>query len=319
DLEEDCIWAADETGFQPGEGLKQWVVRPAKKKTQHLQHDENQETLTVMVSICADEMGIPPTVIYKGQKFSMQWHNDNPLNVLIAHSSKGWTDGVIGHLWIEDFDKKTAEKANGWARLLLVDSHNSHYTKDFLEYAHKRNIHVLCYPSHATHVYQGLNIVIFSPLKHSWTAKRDEYEALTHQKVTKSNFILVYSKTHRKALTPENICATFHKTGVWPFNPNAITAEMMAPSLETSSSGHLPLPQPSPVQAVMGVICQYHQEQQSALTAPSESPMNDDPFIVPSWSSSRSSPETPTDAPSTQIMVSAQQATVPLHQHWLHS
>ncbi|KAF9220262.1 hypothetical protein BS17DRAFT_666907, partial [Gyrodon lividus] len=55
------------------------------------------------------------------------------------------------------------------------------------------------------------------------TAKRDEYEASTHQKVTKSNFILVYSKAHRGALTLENICAVFHKMGVWPFNPNAIT------------------------------------------------------------------------------------------------
>ncbi|KIK74541.1 hypothetical protein PAXRUDRAFT_40352, partial [Paxillus rubicundulus Ve08.2h10] len=148
-------------------------------------------------------------------------------------------------------------KANGQARLLLIDGHNSHYTKDFLEYACEHNIHVPCYPSHATHVYQGLDIVIFSPLKCSWTAKRDEYEASTRQKVIKSNFISVYSKAHREALTPENIHAAFCKTGVWPFNPNVVTAEMMAPSLETSSSGHLPLPQPSPVWAVMGVIRQY--------------------------------------------------------------
>ncbi|KAI6023059.1 hypothetical protein BKA83DRAFT_4003365, partial [Pisolithus microcarpus] len=25
-IEEDCIWAADETGFQPGVGQKQWVI-----------------------------------------------------------------------------------------------------------------------------------------------------------------------------------------------------------------------------------------------------------------------------------------------------
>ena len=49
----------------------------------------------------------------------------------IAHSEKGWTDKIIGRLWIEDFEKKTRTKANGQTRLLLVDGHNSHYTKNF--------------------------------------------------------------------------------------------------------------------------------------------------------------------------------------------
>ena len=89
-----------------------------------------------------------------------------------AHSKKGWTDGVIGWLWIEDFDKKTCDKANGHTRLLLVDGHNSHYTMDFLDYAREHNIQVLCYPSHSTHVYQGLDIVIFAPLKRRWSEER---------------------------------------------------------------------------------------------------------------------------------------------------
>lgn len=41
---------------------------------------------------------------------------------------------MIGRLWIQDFDEKTRAKANGRARLLLVDGHNSHYTKEFLEF-----------------------------------------------------------------------------------------------------------------------------------------------------------------------------------------
>ena len=142
--------------------------------------------------------------------------------------------------------------------MLLVDGHNSHYTKGFLDYARRNHIHVLCYPAHSTHVYQGLNVVIFGPLKHYWTQEWDAFESSRRQKVTKENFISVYGRAHRKALTADTIKAAFKKTGVWPWNPDVITEKMMAPSLETSLEGRLPLPQPSPVRAISLAMSRYH-------------------------------------------------------------
>ncbi|KAF9227442.1 hypothetical protein BS17DRAFT_793916 [Gyrodon lividus] len=186
-IEEDCLWAADETGFQPGGRTRQRVFGPAKKKIQHQQCDGNRENITVMVTICANGEDIVPT----------------------------------------DFNKKTYTKANGRARLLLVNGHNFHYTKDFLDYARHHNIHVLCYPAHATHIYQGLDVAIFGPLKNCWTEERDQYESST---------------SYHAVITPQNICSAFEKTGVWPFNPDMVTPETMASSLETSARGQLPLP-----------------------------------------------------------------------------
>jgi hypothetical protein len=79
-IEQDCTWAVDETGFQPGSGLKQRVIGPAKRKMQYQQRDGNRENITVMVTICADGETIAPTVIYKGQSFSTNWHQDDSLN-----------------------------------------------------------------------------------------------------------------------------------------------------------------------------------------------------------------------------------------------
>jgi len=80
-IEENCIWACDETGIPPGEGLWQCVVGGTKKKTQYIQRNGNRETIMVIVTICADGSDIPPTVIYKGKNFSTNWHDENPLNV----------------------------------------------------------------------------------------------------------------------------------------------------------------------------------------------------------------------------------------------
>jgi hypothetical protein len=127
----------------------------------------------------------------------------------LGYSEKGWTDGEIGCSWIEDFDKKTQDKANGHRRVLIVDGHNSHYTTEFLLYARANNIAVLCYPSHCTHVYQGLDVVIFSPLKKAWQKARDSAEQDQGIKVTKSNFLRVYAQAHIATLTPANVKAAF--------------------------------------------------------------------------------------------------------------
>ncbi|KIJ98504.1 hypothetical protein K443DRAFT_9103, partial [Laccaria amethystina LaAM-08-1] len=70
----------------------------------------------------------------------------------------------------------------------------------------------------------------------------------------KNSFLTVYGKAHVRALTPENIKAAFKKTGVWPFNPNVVTAEMLAPSKDTSCEAHVPLPPDDPAIDVLATM-----------------------------------------------------------------
>jgi hypothetical protein len=53
----------------------------------------------------------------------------------LGYSKKGWTNGEISVEWIKEFDGATSAKADGQYWLLVVDGHNSHYTRGFLEYA----------------------------------------------------------------------------------------------------------------------------------------------------------------------------------------
>ena len=92
----------------------------------------------------------------------------------LGYSKKGWADCKLAVLWLKHFDQYTKGKANGRTRLLIVDGHNSHYSFEFLDYARTERIHVLCYPTHTTHVYQGLDVVVFSVLKRRWSEGEDE-------------------------------------------------------------------------------------------------------------------------------------------------
>ncbi|KAF5354762.1 hypothetical protein D9756_005505 [Leucocoprinus leucothites] len=159
------IYGVDETGIQKGVGLSDYVIGPAGESIQHQQRSGDRENITIIVTICADGTSILPAVIFKGQAFRTSWLQNNPLNASIGHSLKGYTDGEIGIEWIKHFNQQASVKANGQQHLLLVDGHNSHYTYGFLSYAQEHKIDVLCYPSHSTHLYQGLDVVVFSVLK----------------------------------------------------------------------------------------------------------------------------------------------------------
>ena len=164
----------------------------------------------------------------------------------LGYSKKGWTDCELAILWLTHFEKHTSKKANGHARLLVVDGHNSHYSFEFLDYARTHKIHVLCYPAHTTHVYQGLDVVVFSVLKRYWAEERIKWEA-SGGEVSKETFLTIYGTAHTRTLSPALVKKAFEKTGIWPFNPDVISTEMMAPSKETSQKGYLPFTPSTPI------------------------------------------------------------------------
>ena len=164
----------------------------------------------------------------------------------LGYLKKGWTDCELAVLWLKHFDRYTKGKSNGHARLLIIDGHNSHYSFEFLDYARIKQIHILCYPAHTTHVYQGLDVIIFSVLKCHWAEEKTKWEE-NGGEVTKETFLKIYGEAHIKTLTPELIRKAFEKTGVSLFNPDIIPLEMMAPSKGTSLKGPLPLAPSTPV------------------------------------------------------------------------
>ncbi|KAI5887752.1 CENP-B protein [Schizophyllum commune H4-8] len=159
------------------EGQREYVIVGRKSKGRaHQQSGGSRENITVIITICADGTALPPTVIFEGKGYQVSWGlPDNPLGASVGHSLRGWTNGEIGVVWIKEFDRLTKAKAAGRPRLLLLDGHNSHYTQGFLEYARSHNIRAICYPAHTTHILQGLDVVVFGPLKRAlWEVLRWE-------------------------------------------------------------------------------------------------------------------------------------------------
>lgn len=159
----------------------------------------------------------------------------------------------------------------------------SRFTVPFLQHCRENNIHVLCYPSHSTHVYQGLDVACFGPLKKSYSKARIAFQKKTGQKINKDNFIQLYSIAHADILVPSTILSAFKETGVYPYNPDAISPMLLKPSIESSCTGSgLPLPQSSPVRVVAALIQNITGSQASKTSPPDFSPPIDPVLLAES-------------------------------------
>ncbi|KAJ6563093.1 hypothetical protein DFH09DRAFT_920423 [Mycena vulgaris] len=109
------IYGMDESGFPPSDQGRQRVVGRRGTKTQHKSGSANRENVTVLVTICADETTLKPTIIFKGHIFLQKWGQDNRMRLLgvdLASKTSGAclvTKAKVTHLQMDRFPPPVLE------------------------------------------------------------------------------------------------------------------------------------------------------------------------------------------------------------------
>jgi len=170
-LEQD-IYNFDETGFQMGVISTAKVVTSAQIRGRPtLTQPGNREWVTVIETIRADGTTIPPMIILAGKVHISIWYDEKqlPSNWTIALSETGWTNDVLGLIWLRNvFDKHTRSRTVGRHRLLIIDGHGSHVTAEFHRFCADNAIILLCLPPYSSHLLQPLDVGCYSVLKRSY-------------------------------------------------------------------------------------------------------------------------------------------------------
>ena len=104
------------------------------------------------------------------------------------------------------------------------------------------------------HALQGLDVVCFARMKDAWKEEINMFEDLQKRAVGKGDYTEVFGMAFLRAFTLETVKATFEATGIVPFNPDMIKESQLKPSLMTSTKASFPLPQTSPVCAVISAL-----------------------------------------------------------------
>jgi len=237
----------DETGFRIGIGRNQWIVTMDPDRQAYLGSTTNRELVTSCEAISGDGYALPPMLILPGTLHLQDWTTKTNLddNVLLAVSDTGYSNDRLALEWISHFDRFSAPRSTGAHRLLLLDGHGSHCTREFISYCDEKKIIPFCLPPHTTHLLQPLDVVVFQPLKHYHAEAIDHATRTGCSDFNKIEFLAAITSIRAQAFKKSTIVSAFRKTGLIPYNPQLILSQL--PIYTPPSPSYNPPTTPPPI------------------------------------------------------------------------
>ena len=93
--------------------------------------------------------------------------------------------------------------------MIVLNGYKSHYSIEFEDYCQKNNIITLCLSIHSFYLTQPFNVGCFSVLKRAYSCELEDLIKAYIMYITKLEFFIAFKLAHFKAITPDNIKASF--------------------------------------------------------------------------------------------------------------
>lgn len=143
-------------------------------------------------------------------------------------SDKGWVNQELYLTWFKFF---IAHIPPARPVLLIQHGHSSHVSLDVITLARDNDVHLLCLPSHTTHLLQPLDVGVFKSLKSNFSrACRTYLAAHPGEVITTDILASLLGQAWPQSMTPVNAMSGFRKCGIYPLNPGQILDRQLAPS-----------------------------------------------------------------------------------------
>jgi transposase len=162
------IFNVDETGLQIVTGKNPKVTTLTGDKDVFVKKS-GERSETISVAACGNAAGttiLSPFIIFKGASLPCDLNFESyPAMTQFSLSKSGYMTSETFTGWFEMFLQyvPTDEPV-----LLVLDGHASHLNEEVLRKARERKVHLFFLPPHTTHLYQPLDVVVFSSLKSSF-------------------------------------------------------------------------------------------------------------------------------------------------------
>lgn len=214
------IYNVDETGM-PFDHRPPKVVTSVGQKKVRSRTSGNKSQVTVIACVSAAGQVIPPFVIFDAKMLNHDWTIGEVPGTRYGLSDTGWVDTYLFKRWLKDHLLEHAVASR--PLLLILDGHGSHYQPELIEYARDNGVILLCLPPHTTHESQPLDTCVFKPLKQNWQEACNRYmQKNPGRVVTKYSFSTLLNEAWGKTMVPTVISSGFRRSGIYPFNPEAL-------------------------------------------------------------------------------------------------
>jgi hypothetical protein len=230
DILPENVYNMDETGIMLSM-LNSVKVLVGKDDTHAYRGARVKRTMVTAVEcISADGRCLNPMIIWPAKTHRANWTTYPTPGWVYALSDTGFTDSYISLQWLKlVFDPQTKQRANGKPRVLIWDGFGTHETLEILEFCFEHNITLCRMPSHCSHKLQPCDVGVFGPLKTAYREQVERMELGGVNTVGKQHFTYLYSPAREKAFTKRNILGAWRGSGLFPFNPNRVLAEIPKP------------------------------------------------------------------------------------------
>lgn len=169
-------------------------------------------------------------IIWPAKTHRANWTTHPTPGWVYAFSDTGFTDSYISLQWLKlVFDPQTKQRANMKPRILIWDGFGTHETLEILEFCFENNITLCRMPSHTSHKLQPCDVGVFGPLKTSYREQVERMERGGVNTIGKQHFTYLYSPARENSLTKRNILAAWRGSGLFPFNPDRVLANIPTP------------------------------------------------------------------------------------------
>lgn len=258
----DDIWNMDETGFRIGIGKSAAIVITRRTKSHYFGIPQNRESATAIEAISAAGEAIPAFLILSAVSHSARWYdpiNNLKPNTRVAVADTGYSNDQISYGWLQHYEEHSRCLQVGAKRLLLLNGHGSHHTREFIKFCDDHGIIPFGLPPNLTHLLQPLDVVVFQPYKHyhGMAVERLVRDGIAH--IAKINFVAEIEGIRAEALKRSTIISAFKKTGISPFNPSIVLEQ-----IEARNASQTPSPPRHTSSSPIGTPHTYRHLQKSA-------------------------------------------------------
>lgn len=221
----DDIFNMDECGIRIGIAKNQYVYTTNGGEV-FKPHSNNRELVTLVETISAQGYAIEPMIVVKASTIIEKWCGDLPDDYLLNTSDTGYSNDQLCFDYIQHFHKRTANRAKGAWRLLLMDGYASHITYELVKYAYEHQIQLFALPPHTTHFLQPLDVGCFQPLKWHHGQALDINARTGGSDYTKADFLAALEDIRTRTFTPRTIRGGFKRCGIVPLNAEEVLPKL---------------------------------------------------------------------------------------------
>jgi hypothetical protein len=222
------IFNVDETGISVVHKPGKVLTELGRRNVWEVTSAERGKTHTVVTCVSASGFSVPPMLIYPRKRLTERLKNGAFPGTLFACSDNGWINQVLYLEWFRFF---VASIPPTRPVLLIEDGHSSHISLEVIKLAKENHIHLLCLPSHTTHLLQPLDVGVFRSLKSNFSKMCKQFLAVNPGQVITTDLIAsLLAKAWPLSVTPVNVMSGFKKCGIYPLNPGEISDRQLAPS-----------------------------------------------------------------------------------------